>query len=1448
MSSIAVCYILHDDAYYLAGSIDSTRAAGEVFTFISRVPWHDHPGDWQAAAEIARAGGAEVVLGEWTTELAHRQAAIETLKERGYTHALIPDGDEIMEPGLLRSLTEIAQTGMADRVYVEWDTYWKSPEYVIRPRERFRPCMLIDLNAAVPVGGRNFEGGRPLRLSAEYGIVHHLSYAGPDERIRRKISTWGHRDEVLPGWFERVWLAWDSDKLMRNLHPTHPGAYGFAERIHVPGVLEAAMRTPAKPYGPYGTQTDEGEEARAKPQRRKEENEEHRIGNKNKIASPCRASVSVVIPLHGRRDDLRLCLDSLDRCADLIHEVIVIDNASPDDAADEVRERIATKEYVDVGDSLPSPSEGRALRRGAGGEVNLIPNPSNVGFAAACNQGIAASSGEIILFLNSDTVVPRAGLVRLMEALTASGSIAAAGPFTNYAGHGQRIDPTYTSLDTMELFAEDFAARGREDIETDMLVGFCLAVRRSVLNEIGGFDERFGLGTFEDNDLCYRIRRAGYRLVIAANSFVHHSGSKTMGRMEGKPYPQPYGPYGISQISNILDMEDNNTKPPNPQAKRPERKLGIGGRDSKEPTASTPTPPKLGAGGRNGETAGRCAAIVPPFDPVALLRRNELLYREKWRDDIESGYASHLSGLAGERIVFRPDRHPDVRMRRILKDARRADTSLCMIVRDEERVLGDCLRSAKPFFREMIVIDTGSTDRTKEIAKEMGARVYDFPWTNSFSEARNESLKYAKGRWIFWLDADDTLPLSSGEAILDAALNAPPAVVGFVVPVQFVEEGEGAGTRVDHVKLFRNLPGVKFEGRIHEQILPSLREACSDRRGTVDAASRRVKAGPEVGDPHSLPDDEVSSVRGTEKPGQIARIDAVVLHSGYDTSPEGQAKKRERDALLLKLDLEERPDHPFVLFNLGMTDHYGGELEGAVAWLKRCLEVSPPTDSHVRKAYALLALSQRQTGDIDGCLATLRQGLTVTPGDPELHFHLGHTLTDSGDLKEAKAHYEQALQSRIEEHFSSVDIGILGFKTYHNLGSVCRLMEDYKGAREWWSKAIEAAPHFLPSILALFDTAVAAGDFATAKRMVEAAFRAEGPGENWLRLVILHSEALAGKDAAHDCLQQALAQYPRSPAVGMAWSRHLLQSSREQEAIPHLHALARAGVAEAAYFLGVSAIRSGQLEDALDWMRRAHELNPNHEDTTRQITALEGALGEQSVPSGPVLTLADAVTQVAADLGLDRDALWSYTKEDTIGGYYLSPALPVSPPPDPSPHNLKPIPCNWPGGSVWEDEGRLLYGLVRALKPERIVEVGSLVGCSTSHLALACKQNGSGTVYAVDPALEFSRVDKTLLDHIVPVPEDVFAWQPPEGQVSFLFEDGSHLPGFTGATLTKLRPHLAPGAVVISHDYLHARLGKHVAAEFNEVLGECPGATVGSVRIAPSDCGLGYARLGVAAG
>src|SRR3979411_386218 len=86
-----------------------------------------------------------------------------------------------------------------------------------------------------------------------------------------------------------------------------------------------------------------------------------------------------------------------------------------------------------------------------------------------------------------------------------------------------------------------------------------------------------------------------------------------------------------------------------------------------------------------------------------------------------------------------------------------ARVSLCMIVKNEAANLPACLASIQGLPPEIVVVDTGSTDHTRDIALQFGAKVYDFPWVDSFAAARNESLKHATGDWIFWLDADDRL-------------------------------------------------------------------------------------------------------------------------------------------------------------------------------------------------------------------------------------------------------------------------------------------------------------------------------------------------------------------------------------------------------------------------------------------------------------------------------------------------------------------------------------------------------------------------------------------------------------------------------------------------------------------------------------------------------------------
>src|SRR5262249_28419322 len=161
-------------------------------------------------------------------------------------------------------------------------------------------------------------------------------------------------------------------------------------------------------------------------------------------------------------------------------------------------------------------------------------------------------------------------------------------------------------------------------------------------------------------------------------------------------------------------------------------------------------------------------------------------------------------------------------------------------VRDNERTIAPCLESIRPWVDEMIVVDTGSTDRTPELCRELGAKLFHFPWCDDFSAARNRSLDLAAGEWIFWMDSDDTIPEACGRKLRELADGQhPDHILGYVLQVHCPSSNDVAGlahsrdprldvTVVDHIKLFRNRPDLRFEHRIHEQILPAIRRAGGD--------------------------------------------------------------------------------------------------------------------------------------------------------------------------------------------------------------------------------------------------------------------------------------------------------------------------------------------------------------------------------------------------------------------------------------------------------------------------------------------------------------------------------------------------------------------------------------------------------------------------------------------
>ena len=230
--------------------------------------------------------------------------------------------------------------------------------------------------------------------------------------------------------------------------------------------------------------------------------------------------------------------------------------------------------------------------------------------------------------------------------------------------------------------------------------------------------------------------------------------------------------------------------------------------------------------------------------------------------------------------------------------------SVCIIAKNEEEVIARCLKSVAPYGFEMIVVDTGSTDRTKEIAAAHGAKVFDFPWINDFAAARNHAASLATNNWILALDCDEYITQIRPLEILSLMRKFPRYVGLLVIDNEMLSSPHiwgGAMKRVYTTELVRFYPRkyYHFEGSIHEQVRP------------IDPRHNKEMA--------------------------AFNIPLKLYHTGYVGSPEDIAEKNQRNIDMLLEALEKDPDDAYHYFQMGQTYALGDEYEKACEWFAKGL-------------------------------------------------------------------------------------------------------------------------------------------------------------------------------------------------------------------------------------------------------------------------------------------------------------------------------------------------------------------------------------------------------------------------------------------------------------------------------------------------------------------------------
>ncbi len=352
--------------------------------------------------------------------------------------------------------------------------------------------------------------------------------------------------------------------------------------------------------------------------------------------------------------------------------------------------------------------------------------------------------------------------------------------------------------------------------------------------------------------------------------------------------------------------------------------------------------------------------------------------------------------------------------------------TVSMIVKNEERFLPECLLSVKGVADEIIVVDTGSTDRTVDIAKSFGAKVIEIEWPDDFAKARNVGLDLVRTPWVLVIDADEEL-ISDDIPILTQAVKTPIADAYNVRIVSVMDRAQDISESYV-LRLFRAHPQVRFEGRVHEQVFQSL---------------------------------------GRQHMG-VAPLNLRLLHKGYLNAVMTNRDKTNRNRALLEKHVQENPNDGYMLWQLALTHMAAGDFRSGLSSVRRALKnigVEHPLWVLAQATYArLLELN----GEHKRAVRALKEGQMAYPAYTDFHFLEGQFHMNADQWTDAEQAFRQCLAIGEAQGFLMTETGVGGFKPLYKLSQALFKQGKPKEALAFLLVAIQKNPPFRDGWSAIF--------------------------------------------------------------------------------------------------------------------------------------------------------------------------------------------------------------------------------------------------------------------------------------------------------------------------------------------------------------------------------------------